>query len=240
MDTPANTQHLHLGALIFPGIDQFDFTGPFEVLSRLPNSTFHVIGKDTAPVRDMKGLILTPEQVLWENPPLDVLIVPGGAGQVALMEDEDVLAFIRQQANSAKIVFSVCTGALTVAAAGLLKGVRSTTHWASIHLLEPLGVIPVNQRVVIDGKFVSAAGVSSGLDGALQVAALLRGDLVAQEIQLYMQYAPKPPFHSGIPETAPAEVLASARSAGSELAETRLAVIKRIAAKKARSAPGLP
>jgi cyclohexyl-isocyanide hydratase len=228
MNSSIDNEHLHIGAIIFPRIDQFDFTGPFEVLSRLPNSTFHVLAQDSAPMRDMKGLILTPEKTLWDAPPLDVLIVPGGAGQVDLMEDEEVLAFIRQQANSAKIVFSVCTGALTVATAGLLKGVKSTTHWASFHLLEQLGVIPVNQRVVIDGKFVSAAGVSSGIDGALRVAALLRGEHVAQEIQLYMQYAPEPPFNSGTPETASAEVLAAAQSAGNELTEARLAVIKRI------------
>jgi cyclohexyl-isocyanide hydratase len=228
--TPSVDQpHLHIGALIFPGIDQLDFTGPFEVLSRLPNSTFHTIARDSAPVRDMKGLILTPEQVFWENPPLDVLVVPGGAGQVDLMEDDETLSFIRQQANSAQIVFSVCTGVLTVAAAGLLKGIQSTTHWGSFHLLEQLGVIPVNQRVVIDGKFVSAAGVSSGIDGALRVVSLLRGDRVAQEIQLYMQYAPEPPFHSGTPESAPPEVLQSARDAGSQLLRAREACIKRIA-----------
>jgi len=223
--------HLQIGALIFPGIDQFDFTGPFEVLSRLPNSTFYTIGLDTAPLRDMKGLILTPEKGLWEVPPLDVLLIPGGAGQVPLMEDASVLSFIRQHAAGAGIVFSVCTGSLTVAAAGLLKGVKSTTHWASFHLLEKLGAIPVNQRVVVDGKFVSASGVSSGIDGALRVAALLRGDKVAQEIQLYMQYAPEPPFQSGTPETAPAEILAAARGAVSELTSTREAAIGRIAAK---------
>jgi len=227
----SDSYHLQIGALIFPGIDQFDFTGPFEVLSRVPNATFHTIGLDTAPLRDMKGLILTPEKSLWEVPPLDVLLVPGGAGQVQLMEDASVLSFIRQHAAGAGIVFSVCTGSLTVAAAGLLKGVKSTTHWASFHLLEKLGAIPVNQRVVVDGKFVCAAGVSSSIDGALRVAALLRGDRIAQEIQLYMQYAPEPPFQSGTPETAPVEVVAAARGAVSALTATREAVIERIAAK---------
>jgi cyclohexyl-isocyanide hydratase len=231
MDSAAPNEHLQIGALIFSGIDQFDFTGPFEVLSRLPHSTFHVVGKDAAPIRDMKGLILTPEKTLWEAPPLDVLVVPGGAGQVELMEDDEVLAFIRQQANSARIVFSVCTGALTVAAAGLLKGVKSTTHWGAFHLLERLGAIPVNERVVVDDKYVSAAGVSSGIDAALRVAALLRGERVAQEIQLYMQYTPEPPFTSGTPETAPPEVLASAQKALSDLAAARLAAATRVTAK---------
>jgi cyclohexyl-isocyanide hydratase len=228
MKSTPQDEPLQIGAIIFPGIDQMDFTGPFEVLSRLPNSTFHVVGRDAGPIRDMKGLILMPDKTLWEAPPLDVLIVPGGAGQVQLMEDEDVLAFIRQQANSAKIVFSVCTGVLTVAAAGLLKGIKGTTHWNSFHLLEHFGVVPVNERVVVDGKYVSAAGVSSGIDAALRVAALLRGELVAREIQLYLQYAPEPPFDSGTPETASEEVLASARNAGSKLAAERLAVVQRI------------
>ena len=230
MEKPGAERHLEIGAIIFPRLEQFDFTGPFEVLSQIPNSTFHILWKDKTPVRDVRGLILTPETRFSEAPPLDVLLVPGGAGQVELMEDEAVLSFLRAQAAHAEIVFSVCTGALTLGAAGLLRGVRSTTHWASFHILEHLGAIPVNQRVVMDGKFVSAAGVSSGLDGALRVVSLLRGDRLAQEIQLYMQYAPEPPFHSGTPETAPAEVLASARAAARELAEIRIGIAKRVAA----------
>ncbi len=219
--------HLHIGALIFPGIDQLDFAGPFEVLARLPNSTFHVLWKDKTPVRDARGLLLTPETTFAEAPPLDVLVLPGGQGQMDLMEDEETLAFVRCQAANAKIVFSVCTGAFIAGAAGLLQGVKSTTHWGSFHLLEYFGAVPVNERVVMDGKFISAAGVTSGMDGALRVAALLRGERLAQQIQLYMQYAPEPPFNSGTPETAPAEVLASARAAGKELAERRLEIAKR-------------
>lgn len=166
---------LHIGAIIFPGLDQTDFTAPFEVLSRIPNSTFHILWKEQVPVRDVKGLILIPEKTLFESPSLDLLLVPGGYGQEALMEDEIVLSFIRQQAIQAKYVFSVCTGALICGAAGLLKGMRATTHWSSFHLLEYFGAIPVNERVVIDGKIVSAAGVTAGIDGALHVAALLRG-----------------------------------------------------------------
>jgi len=223
-------QHLQIGAILFPDMDQFDFTGPFEVLSRLPNSTFHVLGKDRSPVRDMKGLILTPEKTLAEAPQLDVLVVPGGPGQVQMMEDETVLSFIRQQSTGTKIVFSVCTGALIVAATRLLRGVKATTHWASFQFLEPLGIIPVDERVVVDGKFVSAAGVSSGIDGALRVASLLRGDSVAQEIQLYMQYAPEPPFNSGSPQSAPLHVLALAQKTGSELTKARAANIERLVA----------
>jgi cyclohexyl-isocyanide hydratase len=230
MTKPNADEHLKIGAIIFPGMDQMDFTGPFEVLSRVPNSTFYISWKDKTPVRDARGLLLTPDTTLAETPPLDVLVVPGGSGQVELMEDETVLAFLRSQAANARLVFSVCTGALTLGAAGLLRGVKSTTHWASFHVLEHFGAIPTNERVVTDGKFVSAAGISSGIDGALRVAAMLRGDAVAQGIQLYMEYAPEPPFDSGKPETAPPEVLSLARLAARELGEKRVAMAKRISA----------
>ena len=221
--------HLHIGAIIFPRIDQTDFTGPFEVLSRVPDSTFHIIWKEKTPVRDIRGLILTPEKTFAEVPQLDVLIVPGGPGQEALMEDEEVLGVIRRQAAQAKYVFSVCTGALVCGAAGLLKGQRATTHWSAFHLLHYFGAIPVDQRVVVNERLITAAGVTSGLDGALTIAAMLRGDQVAQQIQLGIEYAPEPPFHSGTPKTAPPEVLNAARNAASKLTEARLATARRVA-----------
>jgi cyclohexyl-isocyanide hydratase len=224
--------HLNLGAILFPRMDQTDFTAPFEVLARLPNSTFHVLGKTTAPVTDVMGLILTPQITLADAPQLDVLLVPGGEGVNALMEDEAVLAFIRKQAAGAKIVFSVCTGALICGAAGLLKGRRATTHWASFHLLEHFGAVPVNERVVTDGNLVSAAGVTAGIDGALTLAARLRGEFEAQKIQLQIQYAPEPPFNSGTPETAPAGVLEAQRAALGGLLASRLAIVKRVVAKQ--------
>lgn len=224
-------QHLNIGSLVFPRMDQIDFTGPFEVLSQLPNSTFHVAWKEKGPIRDCRGLILTPEKSLAEVPPLDVLIIPGGPGQEALMEDAAVLAFIQDQAAWARCVFSVCTGALICGAAGLLKGVRATTHWGAFNLLEYFGAIPVNQRVVVDGKLVTAAGVTAGLDGALRVAALLRGDQVAQEIQLGIEYAPEPPFQSGTPATAPVEVRKAVESRIAELTKNRLSTAQRVASK---------
>jgi cyclohexyl-isocyanide hydratase len=224
----SSSRHLHIGALIFERMDQIDFTGPFEVLSRVPNSSFHVIGKDKTPIRDVQGLILTPEETLSEAPELDVLVVPGGYGQQGLMDDEDVLSFLRRQAAHAEYVFSVCTGALICGAAGLLRNVRSTTHWASFDLLPYFGAIPVDSRVVVDGKHVSAAGVTAGIDGALTLAALLRGDLAAQGIQLSIEYAPEPPFHSGTPKTAPPAVLEAAREEVREITAARLATALRI------------
>ena len=203
--------HFQIGSLLFEGLDQIDLTGPFEVLSRIPNSTSRIFAKTTTPMRDVNGLRLTADALLADAPQLDVLHIPGGFGQEALMDDKEVLGWVRQQAAGARCVFSVCTGALICGAAGLLQGRRATTHWASFHLLPFFGAIPVNERVVVDGKWVFAAGVTAGIDGALRVAAELRGDEAAQTIQLHIAYAPEPPFHSGTPETAPAAVLAAAR-----------------------------
>ena len=200
-------RHLEIGSLLFDKLDQIDLTGPFEVFSRLPNATCRIYAKTKEPVRDMGGLLLTPDATLAAAPKLDVLHIPGGFGQEAVVDDEEVLSWIRHQAADALCVFSVCTGALVCGAAGLLVGRRATTHWSALHLLPHFGAIPVNERVVIDGNMVFAAGVTSGIDGALRVAAALRGDDVAQGIQLHMHYAPEPPFKSGTPETAPAAIV---------------------------------
>ena len=229
--------HLQIGSLLFEGVDQIDLTGPFEVLSRIPNSTYRIYGKAAEPVRDLKGLRLTPDAALADAPPLDVLHVPGGFGQEALMEDAEVLAWIRQQAAGARSVFSVCTGALLCGAAGLLKGRRATTHWASFHLLPFFGAIPVDERVVVDGNWVFAAGVTAGIDGALRLAAVLRGDEVAQTIQLQMAYAPEPPFNSGTPQTAPAAILEQARQAVRGITAQREQTARRAAARLGIDAP---
>jgi cyclohexyl-isocyanide hydratase len=229
--------HLHIGSLLFEGIDQIDLTGPFEVLSRLPNSTYRIYAKTMAPVRDVKGLRLTPDAILADAPPLDVLHVPGGHGQEALMDDVEVLNWIRQLASGACSIFSVCTGALICGAAGLIKGRRATTHWASLHLLPYFGAIPVNERVVMDGAWVFAAGVTAGIDGALRLAAELRGDEVAQAIQLHIAYAPEPPFDSGTPETAPAAIADEARRSLWSITAQREQTARRVAAKLGIAVP---
>jgi cyclohexyl-isocyanide hydratase len=229
--------HLHIGSLLFEGMDQIDLTGPFEVLSRIPNSTYRIYGKTAEPVRDVKGLRLTPDANLADAPPLDVLHIPGGFGQEALMEDAEVLAWIRQQAAGACSIFSVCTGALLCGAAGLLKGRRATTHWASFHLLPFFGAIPVNERVVVDGAWVFAAGVTAGIDGALRLAAELRGNEAAQAIQLHMVYAPEPPFNAGTPETAPAVIVVQARQSVRDVTARREQTARRIAVKLGIAVP---
>lgn len=229
--------HLQVGSLLFEGVDQIDLTGPFEVLSRIPNSTYGLYGKTAGTVRDLRGLRLTPDAALADAPQLDVLHVPGGRGQEALMDDEEVLAWVRQQAAGAHSVFSVCTGALICGAAGLLRGRRATTHWASFHLLPFFGAVPVDERVVVDGRWVFAAGVTAGIDGALRLAAELRGDEAAQAIQLHMVYAPEPPFDSGTPGTAPAAVLEQARRSVAGITAQREATARRVAARLGINAP---
>lgn len=223
-------QHIRIGALVFPEIDQIDLTGPFAVLSRLPNSSFQLLWKSTAPLRDYRGLRPIPDAAFADAQSIDLLLVPGGPGQEALMEDREVLSFVSTQAAAARCVFSVCTGALVCGAAGLLRGRTATTHWRSVHLLPYFGAVPSAQRVVRDGNFISAAGLTAGIDGALTVAALLRGEAAAQAIHLDIQYAPEPPFDSGLPEKAAPEIVAQSTQAGQRLTDQRLATAKRLAA----------
>ena len=233
-----NDRTIRIGTLLFDGIDQIDVTGPFEVLSRLPNATHRLYALFNRPVRDIMGLHILPDGVIGEAPQLDVLHVPGGPGQEALMQHHEVLAWLRSQAAGATAVLSVCTGALLLGAAGLLVGRRATTHWSAHHLLPLFGAIAVDARVVRDGSILFAAGVTAGIDGALQLAADLRGQAAAERIQLDIAYAPEPPFDSGTPATAPASVLAAARQAGKELAARRMATARRIGAGLGSHQPG--
>ena len=198
---------LAIGSLVFPRMDQIDFTGPFEVFARIPSATVQVVAKTADPVRDVKGLIVTPTMSISQAPLFDILHVAGGLGQQALMDDQEIMSLISRHADAGRLVFSVCTGALLCGAAGLLKGRQATTHWAALELLKFYGATPVTSRVVVDGNYISTAGVTAGLDGALVVASLLRGDKVAEEIQLDIQYAPNPVFHSGTPEEADSDII---------------------------------
>jgi cyclohexyl-isocyanide hydratase len=204
-------QPLSVGCLIYEQMDQIDFTGPFEVLSRMPDTTIRIIGKELAPVRDVQGLRLIPDGGIAQAGIFDVLLVPGGFGQQALMHDQEVLALIREHTRKEKLLFSVCTGALLCGAAGVLVGRQVTTHWSARHLIPHYGADLVDARVAVDGNIISAAGVTAGLDAALVLVSLLRGDAAAQEIQLAIEYAPDPVFQSGTPDTASAAVLESFR-----------------------------
>ncbi len=225
------TKHLTVGCLIYPRMDQIDFTGPYEVLSRMPDSSMHIIAKTKNPVRDVQGLILTPEMSIGDAPALDVLLVPGGLGQQDLMEDEEVLSLIRAQADSGGLVFSVCTGALLCGAAGILRGRLATTHWTAWDLLPYYGAVATKARVVVDGNLVSCAGVTAGLDGALVLVSLLRGDSAAEQIQLNIQYAPDPIFQSGSPDSARPEVINACLAGYREIKASREAEARRFAKK---------
>jgi len=201
-----------IGMLLFPRLTQLDLTGPYEVLARLPDADVHLVAHTLDPVATDRGLTVVPTTTFARCPPLDVVMVPGGPGQQALMDDDEVLDFLRAQAQHAKYVTSVCTGSLVLGAAGLLRGKRATCHWAALEHLPLLGAIPVQERVVVDGNVVTGAGVASGIDFALALAAILAGETVAREIQLQIEYDPAPPFDSGSPSTAPAEVVAALRA----------------------------
>jgi cyclohexyl-isocyanide hydratase len=225
---PAMTQ-IRIGLLLFPRMTQLDLTGPFEVFAKLPNAEVLLLWKTLQPVEAETGLRMLPHTTLRDCPPLDVVCVPGGPGVNELMEDEDVLAWLRAQAEHARFVTSVCTGALVLGAAGLLRGKRATTHWASRDLLAAFGAIPIVGRVVRDGNVFTGGGVTAGIDFALTIVAELAGVAAAQSIQLQIEYAPAPPFDAGTPETAPPEVLAAARAAGAPMRAAREALVARLA-----------
>lgn len=215
---------LSFGILVFPQVQQLDLTGPYEVFASARGAEVHLIWRDTAPVRAATGLVLTPTTTFAECPPLDVLCVPGGSGVNALLQDEAVLAFLRERAGQLRYLTSVCTGSLVLGMAGLLKGKRATSHWNAHDFLARLGAIPTEGRVVRDGKLITAGGVTSGIDFGLAVVAELLGEEEAQVIQLSLEYAPAPPFRAGTPQEAPESILAAARQrlAGSRTAREKL------------------
>jgi len=220
-----------IGMLIFPRLTQLDMTGPYEVLARLPNTKVHLVAHTMTPVKTDRGMEILPTITFADCPQLDVVMVPGGPGQQDLMEDEIVLEFLRKQAQGVKYLTSVCTGSLVLGAAGLLKGKRATCHWAAMDHLKPLGAIPVSERVVTDGNVITGAGVASGIDFALAVAAKLEGEEVAKQIQLQIEYDPAPPFNSGSPKTASAEMLALVRGRLATLNEQRREMVQRVGRK---------
>ncbi|HEF4763032.1 TPA: DJ-1/PfpI family protein [Pseudomonas putida] len=225
---------LQIGFLLFPQVQQLDLTGPYDVLASLPDVKVHLIWKDLVPVIASTGLLLKPTITFDDCPKLDVICVPGGSGVGPLMEDDRTLAFLREQAADARYVTSVCTGALVLGAAGLLKGKRATTHWAYHELLTPLGAIAVKDRVVRDGNLLTGGGITAGIDFALTLAAELFDRDTAELVQLQLEYAPAPPFQAGSPETAPPRVLQEARERAAGSLKLRTQITERAAAKLER------
>ena len=221
---------LHIGILVFPSVQQLDLTGPYEVFASIPDAKVHLIWKDRSAITSATGLVLAPTMTFAECPALDVLCVPGGGGINALLQDAEVLGFLRAQAARARYVSSVCTGSLVLGAAGLLKGRRATTHWASHDFLAKFGAIPTHGRVVRDGNLFTAGGVTAGIDFGLTVVAELLGEAQAQAVQLAHEYAPEPPFRAGTPETAPPAVLDAVKERLASTRKAREAIIDEVVA----------
>ncbi|HKO72423.1 MAG TPA: DJ-1/PfpI family protein [Bradyrhizobium sp.] len=199
---------LQIGLVIFPRVTQLDLTGPVQVFSSVPGAQVHLIWKRIEPVPSDSVLTLTPTVTFDDCPQLDVICVPGGFGINEMINDEEVLDFVRRQAKGARYVTSVCTGSLVLGAAGLLKGYKAATHWTAMEFLAAFGAIPTKTRVCVDRNRVTGGGVTAGIDFALTLVSIMIDRQTAEAIQLGLEYNPAPPFNAGSPDSAPPEILA--------------------------------
>lgn len=222
-----------IGLLLFPDITQLDMTGPYEVFTKFPEAEVRLVWKTLEPVKAGGGMQIVPDTTFADCPQLDLVCVPGGAGMNPLMEDAETLAFLRKQAAGARYVTSVCTGALVLGAAGLLKGKRAATHWMSRDMLSAFGATPVAERVVVDGNVITGGGVTAGIDFALRVAGEAFGEDLAKAIQLGIEYDPHPPFNAGSPESAGPAITDRARTSAAKRQAERAAIVERAAARLA-------
>ncbi len=218
------------GLLMFPGMTQLDLTGPFEVLARLPGWRTEIVAKTRDPVPTDKGLLITPTADFASAPQYDLLAVPGGPGTDDAILDPETVRFVRQQAAGACHVFGICTGSLLLGAAGLLRGRRAGGHWQARDLLAQFGAEVSDARMTRDGNLYTAGGVTSGIDMALQIAADLSGEDVAQQIQLQIEYDPEPPFRAGTPKVAPRHIVERALTATAERRRIRERAVAQAAA----------
>ncbi len=218
---------------LYPDVTHLDFTGPHQVLSRLPGATTIAASEAGTPI-EADGLTFANLTRLADIETCDVLCVPGGLGTTAAMQDAAFMTQIRRLAAGARYVTSVCTGSLILGAAGLLRGKRAACHWASRDLLSLFGAIPDDRRVVRDGNVFTGGGITAGIDFALTLAEEIAGRETAELIQLYLEYAPAPPFTAGRPETAPPKVLERALALTSTGAAERRQATERVAASMAR------
>jgi cyclohexyl-isocyanide hydratase len=224
---------LRIGLVIFPKLTQLDLTGPLQVFSGVPGANVHLIWKRIEPVASDSVLTLTPTVTFADCPQLDVICVPGGAGTDDMVNDEEMLAFLRRQAKGARYITSVCTGSLVLGAAGLLRGYRAATHWSAMDFLAAFGATPTKTRVCIDRNRITGGGVTAGIDFALTLVSILVDRKTAEAVQLGLEYNPAPPFNSGSPDTAPPEILALVRERTAPRQQRRGEAIGRAAARLA-------
>jgi putative intracellular protease/amidase len=203
---------MDIAILLYDRLTALDAIGPYEVLSRLPGASTKFVAVEPGPVKTDNGVLtLVAEGSLQDASEPDIVLVPGGPGEVAARAGGPALDWLRKVHQTSTWTTSVCTGSLILAAAGLLEGTRATSHWLALEQLRELGAEPVSERVVFDGKIVTAAGVSAGIDMALTLAARIAGEEVAQAIQLSIEYDPQPPFDAGSPAKAPAAIVEGLR-----------------------------
>jgi cyclohexyl-isocyanide hydratase len=226
MSTP-----LQIGIVLFPKVTQLDFTGPLQVFSNVPGAQVHLIWKRIEPIPSDTVMTITPTTSLADCPQLDVICVPGGRGTDDMVNDEEMLAFLRRQAAGAKYVTSVCTGSLVLGAAGLLQGYRAATHWTAVDFLGSFGAIPSRTRVCVDRNRVTGGGVTAGIDFALTLVSLLVDRRTAEAIQLGLEYNPAPPFNAGSPDTAPPEIVAFMKERNAASQARRGEMVNRAAAR---------
>jgi len=231
------SEPLQIGLVIFPKVTQLDLTGPLQVFSSVPGAKLHLIWKRIEPVTSDSVLTLTPTTTFADCPQLDVICVPGGVGTDDMINDADMLDFLRRQAAGAKYITSVCTGSLVLGAAGLLRGYRAATHWTAMDFLEAFGATPTRTRVCIDRNRVTGGGVTAGIDFALTLVSILVDRKTAEAIQLRLEYNPAPPFNAGSPDTAPPEILALMKERIAPAQARRAEAIHRAAARLGSGVP---
>jgi cyclohexyl-isocyanide hydratase len=231
-----NPTPLNIGFVLYPSLTQLDLTGPWEILTRLPNAKCHLLSHDLTAVKSASGgLEIVPTMTYKECPQLDVICVPGGPGHLGAMEDEVLLVFLRQQAPACRYLMAVCTGTLVLAAAGLICGYRATTHWMSLERLAAFGAEAVRRRIVTDRNRVTGGGVTAGIDLGLVVFEELAGEASAREIQLQIEYEPEP-LYGGNPDTAAEETVVRLRSKAAAYVDHIQEIDARAAARVIRSA----
>jgi cyclohexyl-isocyanide hydratase len=230
---PAMPTPLQIGLLVFPKVTQLDLTGPLQVFSSVPGAQVHLIWKRIEPIPSDSVLVLTPTTTFADCPQLDVICVPGGVGADAMIDDAEMLDFLRRQAEGAQYITSVCTGSLVLGAAGLLRGYRAATHWTAMEFLSAFGATPTRTRVCVDRNRITGGGVTAGIDFALTLVSVLVDRPTAEAIQLRLEYNPAPPFNAGSPDTAPPEMLARIRERNAPAQARRGEAIGRAAARMA-------